>query len=219
MSIETEPKLRVLIADDHPLMRQGIRMCLADESTIEVVGEAANGDEAVECALFLHPDVLILDLDMPKCDGFSVVRQLTRKGLSIGVVILTLHTGVDFITEAMELGIRGYIMKTAAVIEITEAVRRVAGGGSYLSETARQAMQVGKVSGELPRELRALSPVELKLLRQVAEGLTSREIAGSLGISGRTVENYRTAICAKLGLSGPNALLRYVLGQKVLINR
>ncbi len=206
--------ITVLVADDHPLMRQGIRLSLRGEDRISVVGEAANGEEVLECVGFLKPDIVILDLDMPGRDGLSVVRELNRSSLETAVIILTLHTGADLIAEAMELGVRGYIIKSSAVIEVVEAVRRVAGGGSYLSQEAMDALQTARTGKGLPEELRQLSPLELRLIREIAQGKTSREIAAALDLSGRTVENYRTGICSKLHLTGPNALLRFALRER-----
>lgn len=206
--------ITVLVADDHPLMRQGIRLSLSGESRVSVVGEAANGEEVLECVGFLKPDIVILDLDMPGRDGLSVLRELNRRGTATGVIILSLHTGADLIAEAMELGVRGYIIKSSAVIEVVEAVRRVAGGGSYLSQEAMDALQAARVGNGLPEGLRQLSPLELRLVREIALGKTSREIAGALDLSARTVENYRTGICSKLHLTGPNALLRFALRER-----
>ena len=216
MQDANDAAVTILIADDHPLMRQGIRMSLVGESGLAVIGEAADGEEALQCITFLRPDIVILDLDMPKRDGLAVMREINRLGIVTGVIILTLHSGADLVAEAVELGIRGYIIKTSAAMEVAEAVRRVAGGGSYLSEAARKAMQPGKAVPELSPELQALTPLELLLVRKIAQGQTSREIAHALELSGRTIENYRTTICTKLGLAGPNALLRYALSQKSL---
>ncbi len=214
METVEQPTVTVLIADDHPLMRQGIRLSLAGQASVTVVGEAADGDEVLTAVASLLPDIVILDLDMPKRDGLSVVRKLNRQKSKVGVIILTLHTGADLIAEAMELGVRGYIIKTSATVEIVEAVSRVAGGGSYLSAAAVDAMATWKAAKCKPDELGRLSPIELRLVRNIAEGRTSREIAASLELSGRTIENYRTAICNKLDLSGPNALLRYALERR-----
>jgi DNA-binding NarL/FixJ family response regulator len=217
MNGSAEPPITILIADDHPLMRQGIRMALAAEKDLLVIGEAADGEEALQCIAFLNPDVVVLDLDMPRRDGLSVVRELNRLHSPVGVIILTLHTGVDLLYEALDLGIRGYILKSSAATDVAEGARRVAGGGSYLSEAVQQAMQKGRPAKELPPDLQQLTPLEFKLVRKIAEGFTSREIAASLDLSGRTVENYRTAICTKLGLAGPNALLRYALNQRAAL--
>ncbi len=211
--------ITVLIADDHPLMRQGIRLSLGGESRVSVVGEAANGEEVLECVGFLKPDIVILDLDMPGRDGLSVLRELNGRGTAVGVIILTLHTGADLIAEAMELGVRGYIIKSSAVIEVVEAVRRVAGGGSYLSQEALDALEAARTTTGMPEDLQQLTPLELRLVRQIAQGKTSREIAATLDLSGRTVENYRTGICSKLQLTGPNALLRFALRERETLLR
>ena len=211
--------IAVLIADDHPLMRQGIRLSLAGESHISIVGEAANGEEVLNCVTFLQPDIVILDLDMPGRDGLSVLRELNRRAIALGVIILTLHTGADLITEALELGVRGYIVKSSAVIEVVEAVRRVAGGGSYLSQEAIDALQAARSRGHLSEELQQLTPLELRMVRKIAQGKTSREIAAALDLSGRTVENYRTRICSKLRLTGPNALLQFALRERETLFR
>lgn len=219
MHASQEYLITILIADDHPLIRQGIRMALAVEEDLAVVGEAADGEEALQSIAFLKPDVVILDLDMPKRDGLAVVRELKRLGSPVGIVILTLHTGADLLYEAIDLGIRGYIVKSSAVTDVAEGVRRVAGGGSFVSETVRRALQKGRPVKELPPGLQRLTPLELKLVRKIAEGFTSREIAASLDLSDRTVENYRTGICTKLDLSGPNALLRYALSHRASLVR
>lgn len=211
---ESTVPITVLIADDHPLMRQGIRLSLAGDHHISVVGEAANGDEVLECVGFAQPDIIILDLDMPGRDGLSVLRELNRRGMAAGVIILTLHTGADLITGALELGVRGYIIKSSAVIEVVEAVRRVAGGGSYLSQEAMDALQAAKARNDTHEGLQQLTPIELRLVREIAGGKTSREIAAALDLSGRTVENYRTRICSKLHLTGPNALLQFALRER-----
>ena len=217
MEESTAAPITILIADDHPLMRQGIRMALAVETHMQVVGEAADGEEALQCIAFLKPDVVILDLDMPKRDGLSVVRELNRLNSPVGVIILTLHTGADLLFQALELGVRGYIFKGSAASDVAEGARRVSGGGSYLSEAVQQALEKGRQSKELPSALQRLTPIELRVVREIAEGRTTREIAASLDLSGRTVENYRTAICTKLNLAGPNALLRFALSQRSLL--
>ncbi len=213
----TDRAITILVADDHPLMRQGIRMALAAADNMEVIGEAADGNEVLQCIAFRPPDVVILDLDMPKRDGLAVVRELNRLNSLVGVIILTLHTGADLLFEALDLGVRGYILKGSAVSDVVEGVRRVSGGGSYLSEAVQQTLRKGRPEKGLSLALQGLTPIELRLVRMIAEGSTSREIASSLQLSGRTIDNYRTLICGKLNLEGPNALLRFALSQRTAL--
>jgi DNA-binding NarL/FixJ family response regulator len=213
-SIQSEAPITVLVADDHPLVRQGLRMALTADPGLQVVAEVANGEEALQQILALSPDVAVLDIDMPGRSGFAVVRELNRLSSRVGVIILTLHTGMDLLLEALEMGIRGYVFKSSAVTDIADGVRRVAGGDTYFSPEVHRMLQNGAAKKPVPPELAGLSPIEVRLVQQIAEGKTSREIAASRGLSARTIENYRTSICAKLNLTGPNALLRYALSKR-----
>lgn len=216
---QREGPITILLADDHPLLRQGLRMALTAEPGLQVIAEAANGEEALERILLLSPDVAILDIDMPRRDGFSVVRELNRQRSRAGLIILTLHTGMDLLEEALEIGIRGYVLKSSAATDIAEGVRRVAGGETYFSPEVHAMLQQGPAKKAIPPELACLTPIELRLVQQIAAGKTSREIAASLYLSARTIENYRTGICAKLNLTGPNALLRYALSNRAALRR
>jgi len=213
-SIQGEAPITVLVADDHPLLRQGLRLALTADPGLQIVAEVANGEEALQQILSLSPDVAVLDIDMPGRSGFAVVRELNRLSSRVGVIILTLHTGMDLLLEALEIGIRGYVLKSSAVTDIADGVRRVAGGDTYFSPEVHRMLQHGAARKPVPPELAGLSPIEVRLVQQIAEGKTSREIAASLGLSARTIENYRTSICTKLNLTGPNALLRYALSKR-----
>ncbi|KAA6465231.1 response regulator transcription factor [Acidobacteria bacterium AB60] len=218
-SPQPEAPITVLIADDHPLLRQGLRTAITAESDLQVIAEAANGEEALQQIVSLAPHVAILDIDMPRCDGFAVMRELNRLGLTVGVIVLTLHTGTDLLEEALEIGVRGYFLKSSAAIDIAEGIRRVANGDSYFSREVQQLLREGTVRQPIPAELAGLTPVEVRLVQQIASGKTSREIAAFLNLSARTIENYRTAICGKLNLTGPNALLRYALSKRAALRR
>ena len=207
------------MADDHPLLRHGLRIALTAEPGLQVVAEAADGEEALQQILSLLPDVAVLDIDMPGRDGFAVVRELNRLSSPVGVIILTLHTGMDLLLEALEMGIRGYVLKSSAVTDIADGVRRVAGGDTYFSPEVHRMLQQGAARTAASAELACLTPIELRLVQQIAIGKTSREIAASLELSARTIENYRTAICGKLNLTGPNALLRYSLRKRWALRR
>jgi DNA-binding NarL/FixJ family response regulator len=213
-SIQGEAPITILVADDHPLLRQGLRMALTADPGLQVVAEVADGEVALRQILCLSPEVAILDIDMPGRSGLAVMRELNRLRSRVGVIILTLHTGMDLLLEALEMGVRGYVLKSSAVMDIVDGVRRVAGGDTYFSPEVHRMLQHGAARKPVPPELAGLSPIEVRLVQQIAEGKTSREIAASLGLSARTIENYRTLICAKLNLTGPNALLRYALSKR-----
>jgi DNA-binding NarL/FixJ family response regulator len=218
-SVETQLPITILVADDHPLLRQGLRMTLSAAPGLQVIAEASDGEEALQKILSSNPHVAILDMDMPTRDGFSIVRELNRLRSKVGIIILTLHTGVDLLQEALEIGVRGYVLKISAATDIAEGVRRVAAGDSYLSPEVQQMLLQGTAKQPVPSELASLTPVELRVVQHIANGKTSREIAAMLHLSARTVENYRTAICAKLNLTGPNALLRYALSLRSALRR
>lgn len=211
--------ITVLVADDHPLLREGLRIVLTADAGLRVVAEVADGEEALRQILRLSPEVAILDIDMPGRGGLAVVQELNRLNSPVRTIILTLHTGRDFLLEALEIGVRGYVLKTSAASDIADGVRRVAGGDTYFSPEVHRMLQQGHAKQPVPPELACLTPIELRLVQQIAIGKTSREIAASLELSARTIENYRTAICGKLNLTGPNALLRYALSKPWALRR
>ena len=218
---ENEESTSVLIADDHPFIRRGLIEALEEEPRLRVVAEVGDGSAALERIQQLVPDVAILDIDMPELSGLEVARGIGDLGLPTAVILLTLHTGSDLLFAALDLGVRGYILKSSAVAEAVEGVRRVAAGGTFFGSGVRSLLN-HRTTHLAPRNAAAaqsnssvasLTAVESEILKGVTAGLTSRELAASLELSPRTIENYRTAICGKLGLSGPNALLRYGLAQ------
>lgn len=217
--VARQKSITILVADDHPLLRRGLRMTLSAEPDIQIVGEAENGQQALDQILSLKPDVAILDIDMPGRGGFEIVRELNRLRSPVAVVILTLHTGIDLLQEALEIGVRGYVLKSSAATDIAAAARSAMRGESFLSPEALRVLEAGKGKQEVPPELASLSPVELRLVQEIANGKTSKEIAAALDLSARTIENYRTVICAKLNLTGANALLRYALSQRAALRR
>jgi DNA-binding NarL/FixJ family response regulator len=154
----------------------------------------ADGEEVLRQILCLSPDVAILDIDMPGRSGLAIVRELNRLNSPVRIIILTLHTGMDLLLEALEIGIRGYVLKSSAATNIAEGARRVAGGDTYFSPEVHRMLQQEAAKQPVPLELACLTPIELLLVQQIAIGKTSREIAASLELSARTIENYRTAI-------------------------
>ena len=207
-------KIRIVLADDHPLIRNGLAMSLREDPTLDVVAEAQDGLAALAAVNEHKPDIAVLDIDMPHLSGLNVAQQLQRQEAPTKVIFLTLHADEAMLKNALSLGAKGYVLKESAVQEIIAAVHAVAAGTTFISSslTARLLQEDGddeKKKSQSP--LSDLTPAELKILRLVAEGLTSKEIADKLSIHYRTVENHRTNMCRKLGVDGASALLRFAL--------
>ncbi len=210
-------EIRILIADDHPLVRKGLRTSIEAASELKVVAEAGDGETALEQIRKLRPQVAVLDIDMPKLDGFGVAREIARQGPAVNIIFLTLHTDEDLFREAIELGAKGYILKDSAIEEVVVAVRAVAAGRPFYSSALTAGLlqppvlhAAAVVSGAASQ----LTPTERRIMVLIAAGKSSKEIGAELSIHYRTVENHRTNICRKLGLEGANALVRYALQNK-----
>lgn len=214
----TDP-ITLLVADDHPLFRRGLVDVLQGDPAIRVVGEAGDGELALELIRQLRPRIALLDVEMPRASGIAVAEAVRREGLGTALVILTAYTDAGMFRRALDLGAKGYVLKDAAVSEIGACVHLVAAGRPYISPAlsghllARQGSEPGvPLAG-----LESLSPAERRVVRLVARGLTSAGIAEALGNSPKTVENIRGNACRKLGLTGPQALLRFALEHKALL--
>lgn len=213
--------IQVIIADDHPVVRSGMCYVIATDTTISIRGEANNGEEALQLIEQHKPDVAVLDIEMPKLDGFQVIREMTRRRLRTRVVFLTMHSGPDLLYEAIDLGADGYLLKESALTEILRALHAVAGGDRFVSSVlTRHLLERRELSGRLARDqpsLELLTEAERRVLRAVANNKSSKEIADELCISYRTVENHRTNICQKLGVHGSNALLKFALQNRAAL--
>lgn len=213
--------LRVVIADDHYLVRQGLRALLERASDISVVGEAVNGDEAVELVTRFHPDVLVTDLAMPGFTGLHAAEQVRVLGLPTAVVAVSLHCDAAHVRQALLAGARGFVPKDASVDELVQAVRVVARGGTFLSpslsgEVLLRIMGVsGRESAGDPGQ--ALTPRERQVLQLIAGGHTSKSIARALGVSVKTVERHRANLMAKLGAHSVAALVQTALRQGLVL--
>jgi DNA-binding NarL/FixJ family response regulator len=221
MTTPVDDQISILIADDHPLMRKGLRMSVEEDPGLKVVGEAADGEIALSLIAKLQPDMVLLDIEMPKLDGLGVARELAKRGLKTQIIFLTLHSNQDLFRSAMDLGCKGYILKDSAVQEVVAGIRAVASGRPYLSSaiTANLLQRPEHPAGKDQPLMSTLTPTELRIMRLIAQGKTSKEIGAELSIHYRTVENHRTSICRKLELEGEgaNALLRYALQNKNLL--
>ena len=202
--------IRIVLADDHPIFRRGLREVLEAEKDFRVVAECVDGEEALAAIERERPAVVLLDVDMPKQDGFAVVRALRERNLDTTIVLLTMHGRDDLLRAAFGLGVRGYVVKDGAVLDVVHAIREVVEGRPFISSSLSATLLTAEgVDSGLPAEVQKLTPAEMRVLRLIADFKSSKEIAEELGVHYRTVENHRTSIAGKLGLVGSHALSRF----------
>jgi len=207
--------LRILIADDHPLMRQGLRHVIETDPALTIVGEVGTGAAALEEIQKLRPSMAILDIDMPDLDGFAVVRALRERQVPVDIIFLTVYRDARFFNEALTLGARAYVLKDSAATEILSSIRAVAKGDHYTSPALTPYLvQQRRGASDRKAGLDDLSPTERRILALIADYKTSREIAETLHVSYRTVQTHRSNICTKLDLEGSHALMKFALEHK-----
>jgi two-component system, NarL family, response regulator NreC len=204
---------RVVLADDHAVLRAGLRLLIESQKDMAVVGEAADGPEAVRRARRVRPDLVVLDLAMPRTDPVATIRQLLRLG--VRTVVLTMHDDDAYVAAALEAGALGYVVKKAADVELLSAIRAVGKGRRFLTARGAGARRSKTVA---PAGFRRLSAREAEVLRLIAYGFTNREIAGRLRLSIKTVETFRARICEKLGLRSRADLVRHALRMGLVAN-
>ncbi|HEX6796375.1 MAG TPA: response regulator transcription factor [Ktedonobacterales bacterium] len=213
-------KVRVLIADDHTILRAGLKMMLNAQPDIEVVGEASDGHQAVSEAQRLLPDVIIMDITMPECNGIEATKQVKRLLPETRVLVLTMHENEEYLFQMLRAGAAGYMLKEAADTELISAIRVVSSGRFYLSPSA-QSMMVSDYlqrvhTGEERDSYSALTEREREILKLVAEGLTNNQIGERLFISPKTVDTHRTHIMDKLNLHNRAELVKFAMRRGLL---
>lgn len=211
-------EIKIFLADDHPLLRDGLRLAIQRDARLRVIGEAADGAEAVERLQHGDADVAVLDIDMPHKDGFEVARTIREKGLKTEVIFLTMHKDERFLNAALDLGVKGYMLKDGAVAEIINCIQTVAAGHEYVSPQLtgfllKRSRRAAALAAERPG-LDTLTPTERRVLQLIAAYKTSKEIAEELRIGVRTVEHHRARICEKLELKGAHALIKFAVEHK-----
>ncbi|HLM59198.1 MAG TPA: response regulator transcription factor, partial [Pyrinomonadaceae bacterium] len=205
-------KVKIVIADDHPIVRQGLRQMIEADRNLTVIGEASDGETALQLIETDQPDVAVLDIDMPRIGGFDVARELERKKIRVKIIFLTMHSEEEIFQTAMDLGVGGYVLKDSAPNDIVAGIKSVAVGQPFISP-AMSALLLNrrrrsrKLENERPG-LDILTPTERRILKLIAEDKTSREIGTELFVSHRTVHAHRANILLKLDLSGNLALVK-----------
>ena len=207
-------EIRIVIADDHPIVRKGLRDIIEAEPDLKVTAEAGDGETSLAQIEKLRPEIALLDLHMPKMDGFAVAVEVRKRRLPAEIIFLTMHDEVDLLHHAMSLG-KGYILKESAVVDIVNGIRTVLAGRPFVSPSMTSALlerrtQVDEFQQGMPA-LATLTASERRILTMIAAGKATKEIAGELHIHPRTVETHRASICHKLQLNGANSLLRFAL--------
>ncbi len=207
--------MRVLLADDHPIMRAGIRLLLENESDIEIVGEAENGLKAVEMTKSLNPDVVIMDISMPDLDGFEATRRICQTCPNTRVLVLTMYDSEEHFFEILKAGAVGYVPKRAAPTDLIAALRSVHAGGVFIYPTVARSLVNDFLrrsdAGSEQESLGGLTDRERQVLRMIAQGMSNREIAEALVLSVKTVERHRANVMEKLGLHNRTALVKYAI--------
>jgi len=207
--------LRILLADDHCIVRQGLR-ALLERAGFDVVGEAADGLEAVRLAEALTPDAAVLDLIMPTLNGLDAGRQILVRQPTMPILLLTMHTEEAHVAAALRAGIRGYLLKTQAADDLARAIRDAVRGHLFLSAAVARVVVDGYVAGTPPAQ-EVLAPRERQVLQLVAEGHTSKAIAAKLELSVKTVESYRARVMEKVGVHETAGLVRYAIRNGVIV--
>jgi DNA-binding NarL/FixJ family response regulator len=209
-------EVRIVLADDHPVVRKGLKLSIEEDVKLKVVAEAGDGEAALTLIKQLKPHLALVDIDMPKLGGIGVAKEVGRLGLATKIIFLSFHRDEDFFRTAIEMGGKGYLLKDSATEEIVTAIHTVIAGQIYMSSAiALQLLQGNKAANRTQNSLVGdLTPSERRILSLIADGLSSKEIGAELSIHYRTVENHRTNICRKLGIEGANALLRFAVQHK-----
>jgi DNA-binding NarL/FixJ family response regulator len=211
-------EIRILIADDHPIYRRGLRTVIEADPLLKVVAEADDGQSALAFIRELQPEVAVLDIDMPPPDGLAIARQLRDQRLAVAAIFLTMHKDAALFNAALDAGVKGFIVKDGAANEIVGCIKAVAAGQSFFSPTLSGHLLARRNRADARADqspcINDLTASERRVLLLVASSKTNKEIAGELFISVRTVEHHRSNICAKLGLSGKQALLTFALTHK-----
>uniref|UniRef100_A0A7V4G729 Response regulator transcription factor n=1 Tax=Desulfobacca acetoxidans TaxID=60893 RepID=A0A7V4G729_9BACT len=209
--------IKVLLADDHAIVRAGLRRIIEEAGDLEVQGEAADGREAIRLVHKKQPDVAVIDISMPDMDGLEVIRQLQHYYPNLPILILTMHEEEQYVVRAIAAGARGYLTKRSAPEQLVKAIRKVHAGGRFLSDAAAEFLALRMAAGRREQSpLDALSNREIQVLRSLALGKTVREIAEAYHLSPKTVDTYRSRLLKKLNLRNNAELSRFAIQNRLV---
>ncbi|HUC86295.1 MAG TPA: response regulator transcription factor [Candidatus Acidoferrales bacterium] len=207
-------KTRILVVDDHPVVREGLRVLIGGQPDLELVGEAEDGRQVLHFVKAWRPEIVIMDLTMPQFNGLRAIALLKQNQAAVKVLVLTVHESEAYLRELMAAGVAGYVLKRSAAEEVLRAVRSIAAGGVYFDHRLAEKNLIEQMGAQVMpgKALKTQpSPQEEKVLRLLAWGYTNKEIGGKLGVSMKSVETYRTRICQKLSLRSRTDIVRFAL--------
>jgi DNA-binding NarL/FixJ family response regulator len=213
-------KIRVLVADDHAIIREGLSVMLGNQPDMDVIGVAADGREAIRLVEKDEPDVAVIDISMPELNGIEAIQQLLPRHPHLKVIVLSIHATKPYVYRSLKAGAKGYLIKETAGLEVVQAVRAVVRGERYLSQRIADLLTAVSLSNLEPSmessPLEQLSPREREILQLVAEGKTSQEIAERLSISPKTVDTYRSRLMHKIGVEDMAGLIKFAIQHGVI---
>jgi DNA-binding NarL/FixJ family response regulator len=213
----TKQKIKVLVVDDHPVVRKGLQTCLARQERLTVVGEAADGDEALLKTRSLSPDIVLMDIDLPRMNGLTVTELLRKEAPDLKILVLSVHSNKDYIFRIIQAGAHGYVSKEASPEELVRAIESVCDGEPFFSpEIARAALNQLINNGGRKDPFAQLTDREREVLALIAEGRSNKEVANQLGIGVRTIETHRERIMRKLGIHTIAGLTRFAIQNGVI---
>lgn len=210
--------IKIVLADDHPIVRKGLRDMIEEHSDLYVSAECGDGREALSSIEIYSPQIVVLDIDMPNLNGFVTAREINKRNLKTEIIFLTMHHDEDIFNEAIDLGAKGFLLKESALENIVKCIRTVASGREYASPALtaflfKRTRRAFDFAEEQP-SLKSLTQTELRIVKLIAENLTNTEIGEQLFVHRRTIEKHRENICRKLNLHGPRALFNYAITNK-----
>jgi len=219
MKTQSKKKIRLLLVDDHPIVREGIKSAFSSKTNVWIVGEAANGEEALAKARKLKPDVILMDINMPGMSGLETAQRLRKSVPESKILALTMHENKEYVIEMSQLGASGYVLKDSPPSELLRAIEAAHSGESFFSPKASQHLlraflkNEKRVTGHFSVEL---SKRERDVLQLIAEGLKTKDIASRLGITGRTIETYRRRLMSKLGVHSLAGLVKHAISEGIV---